>query len=48
MLENAAYVEEPIRATIASLDVLQDKLRKSDNLVNSKYGGALKAVKEGR
>ncbi len=48
MLENAAYTEEPIRATIASLDVLQDKLGKSDNLVDSKYGGALKAVKEGR
>ncbi len=48
ILENAAHAEESINTAVAALDVLQDKLRKADNLVNSKYGGPLKAVIEGR
>ncbi len=48
ILENAAHAEESINTAVAALDVLQDKLRKAENLVNSRYGGPLKAVMEGR
>ncbi len=46
-VENVAYADEYINTVVAALDVLQKKLKETDTLLNSKYGGSLGAVVEG-